>query len=293
MNFRRLRIFVEVVRQDSFSRAADIVAATQSTVSKAVRQLEEEVGAPLLDRVGAHNILTPAGEIVYRRGMKLLADRDDLLVELAELRGLKRGTLRLGLPPIGSSTLFAPLFTAYRRLYPGITVHLVEHGSDQLEQILRAGEIDLAGLLLPTSEDFDSELVRSESLVALLPDTHPLAARSSIRIEDLREMDFILFESSFSLHRIIYDVCRRAGFDPSVVAVSSQVDFVIELVATGLGVAFLPQMIAAQRLHGGVRAVLLEEEGTAWQMAMVWRRNAYLSEAAQAWLDLVRHRQTV
>lgn len=288
MEFRPLRAFVEVVRQGGFSQAAKAVFATQSTVSKAVKQLEEELGTPLLDRIGHRSVLTAAGEAVYRRGVKLLADRDDLLAELDEIRGLKRGSLRLGLPPVGSSTLFAPLFAVYRQRYPGIEVRLVEHGSSRLEESLRAGEIDFAGALLPTAEEFDWQLVRREPLVALLPSDHPLAARRSVTLAEVRDTPFILFESGFTLHRVILDACRRAGFEPDVVARSSQLEFIVELVGAGLGIAFLPRMIATQRRNPAVRHVLLKEPDTEWAMAMVWRRGAYLPAAAQAWLDLVR-----
>ena len=288
MEFRPLRMFVEVVRQGGFPQAAREVNATQSTISKAVKQLEDEIGVPLLDRIGHRSVLTTAGEIVYRRGVRLLADRDDLLAELDDLRGLGRGVLRLGLPPIGSSTLFAPLFATYRQRYPGVEVQLTEHGSDRLEESLRAGEIDFAGALLPTSEDFEVQLVRREPLVALLPPGHPLARRRRIALAELRETPFIMFESGFALHRVILDACRRAELEPKVVAVSSQIDFMVKLVAAGMGTTFLPRMIALQRAGKAVRCVPLSEPGTDWVMAMVWRRGAYLSAAAQAWLDLVR-----
>lgn len=288
MEFRPLRAFVEVVRQGGFSQAAKTVFATQSTISKAVKHLEEEIGFPLLDRIGHRSVLTAAGEVVYRRGVKLLADRDDLLAELDEIRGLRRGVLRLGLPPVGSSTLFAPLFALYRQRYPGIEVRLVEHGSDQLEDTLRAGEIDFAGALLPMSEEFDRQPVKQEPLVALLPSGHALATRDAVRLAELKDTPFIIFESGFSLHRIILDASRWAGFEPDVVARSSQMDFMVELVAAGLGVAFLPRMIGEQRARPTVRQVLLDEPGTEWSMVMAWRRHAYLSQAARAWLDLVR-----
>src|SRR5579883_3278863 len=98
MDFRTLRAFVEVVRQGGFSQAAKTVFATQSTVSKAVKQLEDEIGVALLDRIGHRTKLTAAGEIVYPRALRLLAERESLMGELQELRGLKRGTLRLGVP---------------------------------------------------------------------------------------------------------------------------------------------------------------------------------------------------
>ncbi|MDQ0509603.1 LysR family transcriptional regulator [Ancylobacter amanitiformis] len=288
MDFRTLRAFVEVVRQGGFSQAAKAVFATQSTVSKAVKQLEEEIGAPLLDRIGHRSLLTPVGEVVYRRGVRLLADRDDLVAELDEIRGLKRGVLKLGLPPVGSATLFAPLFAVYRRHYPGIEVRLAEYGSDELEERLRAGEIDFAGALLPTSAEFEWQEVRHEPLVALVPAGNPLSVESRLTLADLRQTPLILFDSGFTLNRIILDATRRAGFEPDIVARSSQIDFMVQLVAAGLGVAFLPRLIAAQRPDPAVRQVLLDEPGTEWIMAMCWRRGAFLSEAAKAWLALVR-----
>jgi DNA-binding transcriptional LysR family regulator len=288
MELRTLRAFVEVVRQGGFSQAAKVVFATQSTVSKAVRQLEDEIGAPLLDRIGHRSTLTAAGEVVYRRALAMLAERDDLIAELAELRGLKRGALRLGLPPVGSSTLFAPLFALYRKRHPGIDIRLSEHGSSRLEEILRSGEIELAASLLPVADEFAWEEVRREPLVVLLRSEHRLARKESLNLVDVKDLPFILFESGFALNRVILDACRRRGFEPAVTARSSQIDFIVELVAAGLGVAFLPRMIAEQRKHPAVRRIPLVEAQTDWHMAMIWRRGAYLSEAAKAWLAIAR-----
>ncbi|MBV8192243.1 MAG: LysR family transcriptional regulator [Alphaproteobacteria bacterium] len=287
MELRTLRSFVEVVRQGGFSQAAKVVFATQSTVSKAVKQLEDEIGMPLLDRLGHRSRLTAAGEVVYRRALRVLAERDDLLSELGELRGLKRGSLRLGLPPVGSDTLFAPLFAAYRRRFPGIDVRLVEYGSERLEEVLLSGEIELAASLLPVSEGFEWQEVRREPLTVLLAADQPLSRRRSLGLPALRDLPFILFESGFALNRVILDACRRCGFEPTVVARSSQIDFIVELAATGMGVAFLPRMIAEQRKHRSVSRVRLLEADTDWHIAMIWRRGAYLSPAAKAWLDLV------
>jgi DNA-binding transcriptional LysR family regulator len=166
----------------------------------------------------------------------MLAERDDLVAELDELRGLKRGTLRLGLPPVGSSTLFAPLFASYRSHYPGIDIRLVEHGSTRLEEILLAGEIELGAALLPVSADFDWQDVRSEPMMVLLPAGQALAAGASTDLARLKDLPFILFETGFALNRVILDACRRRGIQPIIAARSSQIDFIVELVATGLGI---------------------------------------------------------
>jgi len=292
MQLRTLRAFVEVVRQGGFSQAAKVVFATQSTVSKAVRQLEDEIGVPLLDRIGHRSVLTVAGEVVFRRALKILVEHDDLAAELSELQGLRRGALRLGLPALSSNT-FAPLFAVYRERYPGIDIRLVEHGSGRLEEILRAGEIDVAASLLPVSDDFEWQEVQRERLMVLVSVGHTLARQPQVDLAGLRNEPFLLFEPGFALNRLILDACQKRGFEPTVAARSSQVDFIVELVATGLGIAFLPQSMAEKRNHAFVRRILLDEPNTEWQLVMIWRRGAFLSHAAQAWLAMWREAHPV
>ncbi len=286
MELRTLRAFVEVIRQGGFSAAAKTVFATQSTVSKAIRQLEDELGTPLIDR--ARMTPTPAGEIVFRRAQTILAEREDLLRELDDLRGLRRGELRLGLSPIGGGTLFAPLFALYRKRFPDIDIRLQEHGSGRLEELLTAGELELAASLLPVGEEFAFQPVKSEPMVALLPPGHPAAAGDRVDLAAIGETPVVLFDAAFAVNRIIAEAYRRRGRAPVVAARTAQVEFMVQLVAAGLGVAFLPRMTAAEHPHPAVRQALLAEPGTDWRLALVWRRNAFLSAAARAWLDLSR-----
>lgn len=286
MEIRALRAFVEVVRQGGFSRAAKTVFATQSTVSKAVKQLEEELGLQLLERIGHRSRLTEAGAIVYRRAATILAQGDDLRSELEALRGLKGGVLRLGFPLIGSNTLFARWFAAYRSRYPGVDLRLVEHGSKRLEELVLAGELDLAASLLPVSMEFEWQEVRREPIDVLLAADHPLAKCDKLPFKALADMPFVLYGPGFVLNSIILEACRENGFTPKVAAHSSQVDFIIELVAAKLGIALLPRMIAEQRPHPMTRRVAVDHPAIFWHMALVWRRGGYLSHAAQAWLAL-------
>jgi DNA-binding transcriptional LysR family regulator len=232
--------------------------------------------------------LTAEGDVVYRRALKILGERDDLVIELDELRGLKQGTLRLGLPPVGSSDLFAPLFAIYRSRYPGVDIRLVEYGGDRLKEILLSGEIELSVSMLPVSDEFEWREVTNEPLVVLLPADHGLAQKKSTDLASLQHLPFILFEEGFSLHRVILEACRRRGFEPTIVARTSQIDFMVKLAATGFGIAFLPRMIAEHRRHPCVRLVRLAEPQTKWNPAMIWRRGGYLSHAAKAWLAIVR-----
>lgn len=288
MEFRTLRAFVEVVRQGGFSQASKTIFATQSAVSKAVKQLEDELGAPLLDRIGHKTRLTALGELVYPRAVKLLADRSDLLVEIEEMRGLKRGTLRLGLPLVASSTIFGPIVARFRADHPGIEVKLTEHGGDELIDLVRSGELELSAGLKPDVPGLAWQDVRREPLVAVLPADHPLSRASALDIGALRETPFLLFGEGFAINRLILAACRRHGFEPVVAARSSQVDFLLELAIAGMGVVFLPQSLAEPaRRSARLTTPLLAEPETEWRLTMIWRSDAYLSQAARAWLALV------
>lgn len=286
MELRNLRVFVEVVRRGGFTRASKAVFATQSTVSKSVKQLEEALGVRLLDRIGTKATLTTAGDIVFRRAMQMLAVRDDLVAELDELQGLKRGALRVGLPALGSDALFAPTFTAFRSQYPGIDIHLVEGGSRHLEAVLRAGDVEIAGLLQPVPDEFERTPIRNEPIVALCARGHPLAKFRAVDFREMAGQPLILFGPGFTMHDIIVDACARSGFSPKVVAESSQISFVAKLVAGGLGIAFMPKVTADLCRQDDIALIGLKDGAMSWNMTLAWRRGAFLSPAATAWLAL-------
>ena len=286
MELRNLRALVEVVRRTTFSRAAKELFATQSAVSKAVRQLEDELGVLLLERNGRNSRLTDAGEIVYKRATSILTETKDLVTELSELRGLKRGKLRLGLPSMGG-ILFAKSFALFRRQYPDIEVQLFEHGGQRLEELLLAGDIELAASILPVNAEFDSQPIARQPLKLLTSATHVLAKRKTVGIRMLKNIPFILFDSGFLLNKRIADACKRQGFAPKIAARSSQVDFMVELVAANVGVAILPEMIAERFSNRGVTALAIDDPQMEWHMALIWRRGGYLSSAAQAWKTMI------
>lgn len=286
MELRNLRVLVEVVRLGGFTEAARSLFSTQSTVSKSIRALEDELGVPLLHRASRKVVPTAAGKIVLHHGQRMLGLREDLLGEIAELKGLQRGILRLGLPRVGSDTLFAPIFARFRALYPGIEIELREAGSARLGDLLHSGELDLAGLLLPVSEDFETQDLAREPLVALVKEDHALAGCERIGLEDLASTPLILFDKGFVLHAMVTQAFRTRHLDPHVAVRTSQIGFMMELVAGGVGVAFLPRMIALSHVRAGVALVSLADPSLEWHMALAWRRGAYLCHAAQAWLHV-------
>ena len=287
MDLRELKAFVEVVKQGGFSAATKELIAAQSTVSKAVKQLEDEVGVQLFDRVGRKVKLTVAGELVYRHAIAMLAERENLLNDLADLHGLRRGRIRLGLSRLGSANLFTNLVVQFRRRYPGIEVELVERGVLKLQQALREGSLDLAICRLPVPDDLDWILVHDEPLLALIPIGHPLAKAASIDLGQLADTPFILFEQGFALNSQIISACQLHGFTPKVAAYSGQAELIQALVAAGVGVAFLPRNICPAG-HDLLTCLPIGEPEFRWRRTLAWKRDCPLPPAVRTFLDLVR-----
>jgi DNA-binding transcriptional LysR family regulator len=289
MDLRELQVFVEVVKQGGFSAATKVVFATQPTVSRAIKQLEDEMGVQLFDRVGRKVKLTVAGERVYPHAVAILAERENLRNDLADLNGIRRGRIRLGLSRLGSSLLFTQLVLQFRESHPGIEIELVERGVLTLQQSLRDGSLDLAICQLPVPEDLDWILVHDEPLMALVARSNPLAHRPSVTLDQLTDQPFILFEQGFALNAMIVTACQARGFTPKVAASSGQTDFIQALVAAGAGVAFLPEIICPAG-HPAIQCLPIRDADLRWRRALAWRRQFPLAPAARAFLDLVRER---
>jgi DNA-binding transcriptional LysR family regulator len=245
----------------------------------------------LLERLGSQLRLTAAGSVVLQRAEGMLRLRNELLSELDDLSQLARGELRLGLPLLGSDALFAGLFAEYRRRYPNISIQLLEGGSRNVEQAVLSGELELGGSLLPKDPQFDFQPFCDEKLDALLPVDHPLAGRGEIGLEELADTPFLLYQRSFVLNDRLLQACQQLGFTPKEGGRSGQADFLVALVAAGQGVVLLPSVVArALERPGVVRLTLRAPDYLRWDIAFIWRRGAYLSKAAQAWLALLRER---
>lgn len=288
MNIRTLQMFVEVARQGGFSRAARTVHAAQPTVSKAVQSIEEDLGIRLFERLAGGVTLTHEGEMVYRRALRILTEYEALEAEVAALHGLEKGVLRLGLPPVGSGVLFAQSFALFRQRYPGIAIHLQEEGCAALEQRTLSGELEIAMTLMPVSDAFEYLPVCDEPLMVLMPDNFPLRDRTCVHLDDLADAPFIWFERGFILNERFTALCQQRGFILREAFRSGQVDFIITLVAAGMGIAVLPRLELEGRPLPGIHTALLDEEELRWQAALIWRKGHVLSPAAKAWQNMLR-----
>lgn len=289
MEFKQLRSFIEVVRQGGFTQAAKTLHVSQSAVSKQVAQLEQSLGVALLDRLASQVRPTAAGNVVLQRAEEMLLLRNGLLRELDDLSNLARGDLRLGLPMLGGETLFAELFAEYRRRYPNINIQLLEGGSLTIEQAIMSGELEVGGSLTPDDPAFAWQPFCDEPLDVLLPAGHPLADNGEVGLEELADTPFLMYQRSFVLNNRLIQACQQLGFTPKESGRSGQADFLTALVAAGQGVVLLPSVVARSLVRPGIiRLRLKAPANLRWDIVFIWRKGAYLSKAAQAWLALLR-----
>ncbi|AOY00705.1 LysR family transcriptional regulator [Jeongeupia sp. USM3] len=289
MELRTLRAFAEVARCGSFTLAAERLFVTQPTVSKLVRQLEDELGQQLFVREGKRPRLTDAGSVVLVHAERMLADAGQLHAELAGLSGLARGELRIGVPSLGGR-VFVALISEFKRHYPGVELKLFEDGAIAIEAALLAGELELGGLLHPVDDPRYQTLTLVRDRLALIaPERSAWAHRPRIALAELADEPFILFTPGFALNDRIVSACGEAGFAPQVTGRSGQPGLIQAMVRGGIGVALLPTSEIAASARDGLAVCELEAE-IPWEIALAWPRDAYLSHAARAWLALAQAR---
>ncbi|MEK5059701.1 LysR family transcriptional regulator [Paenibacillus sp. FSL H7-0326] len=284
MDIRHLQYFLEVARQHSFTKAAQVLFITQPTISKTVKSLEDELGVTLLDRYGKNVKLTDAGEVFARQAQEIVTSFHNLSSELDDLMNLKKGHIRIGLPPMIGASFFPKVIGAFYKQYPNITIQLFEDGGKKVENDILSGALDVGVTVLPADEDlFDSYIFVDESLKVVLHPTHPLAEQDEIQLAELSEDGFILFREDFSLHDRIIGACQKAGYQPRIIYESAQWDLISNMVAAGLGVALLPETICRELRQEEVRILKLKER-IPWDLGMVWRKDRYQSFAVREWI---------
>lgn len=291
LDVQALRTFVEVARRQGFTRASETLHVTQPAISKTIRALEEELGTPLLVRERRRVTLTDAGRLVLERAQGVLDALRVIEEEVVELSALRRGRLRLGMPPIVGVTFFPRLLAEFHRAHPGIVLELREEGSHHIEKLVANRDLDVGAVVLPTDEKIFGTLpFVSDELAVVLHPAHPLARRRTLALRDLRDSSFVLYRPEFALHGHILDACRRSGFTPEVVSESSHWDFIVEMVAANIGVALLPRTIGRQLEGRRVRTVPMTDPAIPWKVALIWRRDRQLPPATRAWLALAERR---
>ncbi|WP_284336139.1 LysR family transcriptional regulator [Comamonas sp. NoAH] len=287
MDLRALRYFVEVVRANSFTRAAETVHVTQPTISKMVKQLEDELGGPLLLREGRGVQLTDAGQVVYERGLQLLAQAKLLRQEVAEVDGIARGELSVGIMPTAGHYM-APVIALFQQRYPGVTLHVQESGARAQRQLVHEGKLDMAlGLFNAPDAQLQTYTITHQKTRVVMAKSRVTNEHAPVQWRDLAALPFLLYTNDFALHEAVLERCAEVGFTPQVRLQSRYWDFIGDLVAADIGVAVMFEHVIAKYDPQRVASRPLIGPEMGWDVMLMWRPG-HLSRAAQAWLDCVR-----
>lgn len=291
MELRNLEYFLEVARTKSFTKAAQNLFLTQPTISRMIKNLEDELEVELFDRLGKGVELTDAGQAILLQTQNIVNSVRALSTDLSDVMQLKKGQIHIGLPPMIGASFFPQVVGEFQKIYPRIKVHLWEYGAKKVEDDVAAGKLEIGVTLLPVLEDIFQwfSFVKDKLSVVVHP-SHRLAGKGPVTLADLVEDDFILFQEDFLLHERIINECVRAGFQPKIAFKSSQWDFISEMVAANLGVALLPGTICRQLDKTRVCLLSLTQPEILWHLAVIWCKNRYLSFAAREWLAFTRLR---
>ncbi|WP_345711806.1 LysR substrate-binding domain-containing protein [Kineococcus glutinatus] len=252
MELRHLRYFVAVAEERHFGRAAARLHMAQPPLSQQVRALEAELGVVLLERTTRRVELTAAGAAYLLRARAVLAAVDDAAAEARRIGAGLVGRLAIGCVGSASYTLLPALAKRLRAELPDVDVTCRgEVLVPDLVESLRRGALDLA-LLRPPVDAPDLRVVRlrRERLVVALPTDHPLARRARVGVGDLRAEPFVLHARRSVMHSLVVGLCRDAGFEPAVSHEVAETSTLVQFVAAGLGVAVVPEPVAALGVPG-------------------------------------------
>jgi DNA-binding transcriptional LysR family regulator len=280
METHQLHYFLAVAQTGRFTAAARQLNVSQPSLSIQIKKLEEELGGSLFERTRKGARLTARGETFLPRVKTILEQMQSAREDAKALSGLSMGRVSLGCMPTTGAHLLPSILSAFRKAYPKIQVHLKEESSPDLARDLEQGEVELAILdeagLLP---GLSHQTLLTEELLMALPGKHRLAGRGSLSLKQVAEESFILMKPGHGFRQITLDFYRRAGLEPKVVFESGGIETVQALVAAGLGVSLVPQMVAK---FPGVSYASISHPKAFRILSLAWRGKSPMSDAAQA-----------
>ncbi|MEH7224436.1 LysR family transcriptional regulator [Bacillus sp. JJ1566] len=287
MELKDLRYFMEVVDYGSFTKAAVNTYISQPTLSKSIKKLETELKVELFERSTRKLVLTDAGEIVYKQASKILGTTNELHTLLDDLMNLPTGNIKIGIPPLIGTLFFPTIAGKFGMKHPQVSLELIELGAKRIEHLVDKGQVDVGIVVNPT--DYNKFLVYpfiKEEFMLYTHPTHPLSYEKSVKLEQLENESFILFNQEFALHNLIIQHCQYAGFSPKIAYVSSQWDLITELVIAQLGITLLPKSIYTKMDESQINMIPLEAPPM-WELVVITKKDRYQSFAVKALLEFL------
>ena len=293
MDVRRLRYFVAVAEESSFSRAAERLRIAQPPLSGHIKELERDLGVLLFERSNRGVRMTEAGQLLLEEARRIFVQLDQTVRAVQRVGHGEVGRLTLGFVPSSSNEALPPILRIFGERFPGVELFLREMRPDQIVRQLRDGQIDAGFLYLPLEDaSLNVECVSREPLVLALPETHALASEVRVELQALAADPFILpahYQLMPGLYGQVTEACRRAGFTP--IAVQKDVwlmQTIVGLVAGGVGVALVPSSLQNVPRRGVIHKPVHGLSPTV-ELGMIWRRDA-TSKVLESFLQVARSR---
>ena len=273
VELRHLRYFIAVAEELNFSRAADRLHMAQPPLSAAIRQLERELGVDLFVRTTREVRLTDAGRAFLEGARRTLADAERAAEDAKRAGAGELGRLRIAFSWSTRFDTLPALGRAFRASHPDVELLAQEMWNARMPPAFRVGSIDVAVSLCPEiAAELELAPIRKERLVALLPESHPLAREQAIPLSALADEEFIVFPRDIAprLHDAFMAIYRRAGFEPRLRNESFHTGWDLGVLAEIPAAAMAPRTVAAE-LPDGIVAVALSEPTDSLETCVVWR----------------------
>ena len=287
IELRHLQYFLAVAEEQHFGRAAARLGIAQPPLSQQIQRLEAALDVKLFDRTRRRTTLTAAGRALAARAPAVLEAAASLREDVREAARGRAGVLRIGAGASASLGVVPEMIARFRARYPDVVVRLDDRAAVPHAERLRQRLIDIALLRSPVS-GMRVTVVREERLLAVVPSTHRLARRRSVRLAELRDEPFVFIprESAPEFHDAVQAEFARAGFIACVVAQATEWATVASMVAAGMGVTVAPTSVATMP-RAGTSYVQLRDADVRVRLLAVSRDedaplvSAFVAEAAR------------
>lgn len=285
MDLKRLRVFVAVVEAGGFSAASRALNMAQPAVSIAIRKLEEELGVTLFDAGTRRRSLTHEGEHLLEHATKVLAQVDLLEGELQSLRGMLSGQLSIACPSMLATYFLPELLSKFMLIHPQLPADISQYGTQDIEQKLRAHEIDL-GVIVGDYDQDDADLecvpLVDERLCLAVSESHEWANRAFVRYEALDRVPMFIYQSGYFIREAFMNECARASVQPDLKVQANFLPLLIQMARDGGGVTLGLQLMKEQ--ERGIQLVPLVP-ATRLTLLLAKPRERSMSIANQAFFD--------
>jgi len=282
MELRHLRYFVAVAEELNFTRAAQRLHTAQPSLSQQIRNLEDEIGTPLLERTSRKVELTEAGKVFLAEARLIIVQSDRAISRARQAARDAATTITIGFVPAAEIGVFPEILPRWRLMFPETSVKLRSLPTEELEQALLHGDVDVAFMRNPVrSPALVKEVVLVEPLIALLPVNHPLARLDQIAPHELSGVPFISTHPNYSgqVYTAVEEYFTQHKIEQNVVQVATNILLNLNLVGMGLGYALLPEY-AASLTNSSICARPLAGEAPHVDLLMVSRDEPHPAELA-------------